>query len=869
MSNVQLVCPIRGVLKTSEKAKNKLTYSEEYYRIQAINHLLSMGYPKENFVIEQIVKKFGNNGRNSVRCDFAVLNVNVGTIQRNVDTILEHSILFCEVKRDNTDAEYAKNTQVKPLLDFAKIQKAIGLYWDNLEQKVFWQDFNDGKRSIREGLINLLPKFGMDIQVVPIKFNDTKPTDNLIEIFNHVEDLLHQRSFDNTQRYDIILKLLLAKIFDEHSKQGEPNSPMVIQDFNALGFEPKLAEKYFNDLLVRSIEFYGKHLPKEISKKLPIQSDLLLDILKILAPIRITYSKRDIIQTFYMKFAKELYKWDLAQFFTPTPITDFIVDVVNLKFGEHVLDPACGSADFLVAAFHVARKYNVGHADYIWGNDNSESAVQVAILNMVLNGDGKTNIRKIDSLESVNKDDRDFNIVLCNPPFGSKIVEKRNKVLKEFDLGYEWDFNKVTNEFELNKEKLLASQEAGLLFAELCVKKAKKKGRIAIILPNGYLGNRSEKFIIFRQWLLKNTRIAGICSLPRFSFKSSGADVSASILFLEKREHPVNKLQDIENYQFFVEMVENLGWEAGNKIAKPVFKRNLNDGSFITDEKGDKILDTDFPIILDRIRNSTAANNYFEWMGNNDLSFHLQKNELPSVLSSHCVDVTNVIDDNVLTLDPKRYSQKVHNVRNLIKQNQYVLLGDIVDFIPEKTNKNGNKVILKKDVLYNYVQIENISYGEFSSNEMYGWQLPSRAKHLAEFGDLFFGSIWGSASKWCYIGEVHENYVFTNGCHRCRIKKDKEHYLVDLLAFLNTEAWAVQMRSMARGSDGLAEISILDAKEILIPLIKDSERKSVERFVDDLKKGTVSLKSFIQNKGSNEVFDKLFVPKRPSHIVLV
>lgn len=870
VEQVQLICPIRGVLKATKKSKNKLTYTEEYYRIQAIHYLLSQGYPKQNIVIEQIVKKFGNDGRNSVRCDLAVLDVDKSTILNDVDSILEHAIILCEVKKDNSKSDYVKETQVKPLLDFAKLQKCLGLYWDNLEQRVFWQDFSDGKRDTREGLINLLPKFGNSINIKPISFYETEPSNNLIEIFDHIENILHQQGFDISARYELILKILLVKIFDEHSKEGQPTEAMEIQDFRSLGIPDDISIPRFKNLLSRAIDFYGSHLPKSLDSNFKVKNDALLDILKVLSPIRITYSKRDVIQSFYMKFAKSLYKWDLAQFFTPTPITDFIVDVMNLKFGEHVFDPACGSADFLVAAFQTARKFNHGHADYIWGNDNSDNAVQVAILNMVLNGDGKTNIKKIDSLETINSDDKQYNLILCNPPFGSKILEKRSNVLRNFDLGFQWKL--VKNIFTLDKNTLLPQQESGLLFVELCVRKAKKGGRIAIILPNGYLGNRSEKFLVFREWLLRHVKIAGICALPRFSFKSSGADVSASILFLEKRREPLKSSSDSDDYSLFIEAIENLGWEAGNKIAKPIYKRNSMDGSFISDENGELILNTDFPVVLDRIRHSVSALNHFSWLRTTDnVSDLLNLNNEKNIYNgSYCISIKEILDDLDLTLDPKRYLNKVKNIIYDIKSRKHLHLGDIVDFIPEKTSSSGEKSNLIKTSRYKYVQLEDISYGEFTSQEMYGWELPSRAKHFAEPNDLYFGAIWGSAAKWCYIGEYQTDIIVTNGCHRCRLQKGKEMFLADLLAFLNTEAWAIQMRSLARGSDGLAEISASDAKNIVIPLLSESERKAIKPFVDRLKMGTVSLKSFLEaNKENIETYNTFDVEKRPSHIVLV
>ena len=57
---------------------------------------------------------------------------------------------------------------------------------------------------------------------------------------------------------------------------------------------------------------------------------------------------------------------------------------------------------------------------------------------MLLNGDGKTNIIKDDSLENIRKYVEKYDVITCNPPFGTKIVEKRSKVLRQYDLGFEW-----------------------------------------------------------------------------------------------------------------------------------------------------------------------------------------------------------------------------------------------------------------------------------------------------------------------------------------------------------------------------------------------------------------------------------------------
>ena len=74
MDNLHIICPVRGQLKVKKKSKDGLTPKEEFFRVEAIKYLINLGYPKENFYIEPIVKKFGNGGRNSFRSDFAIVN---------------------------------------------------------------------------------------------------------------------------------------------------------------------------------------------------------------------------------------------------------------------------------------------------------------------------------------------------------------------------------------------------------------------------------------------------------------------------------------------------------------------------------------------------------------------------------------------------------------------------------------------------------------------------------------------------------------------------------------------------------------------------------------------------------------------------
>ena len=298
--------------------------------------------------------------------------------------------------------------------------------------------------------------------------------------------------------------------------------------------------------------------------------------------------------------------------------------------------------------------------------------------------------------------------------------------------------------------------------------------------------------------------------------------------------------------------------EVGNKRATPVFKRNQDDGSFLVDDKGKLILDADFGDSLSDLRNSRAVD-VFPWLAKGASSDG----------SGWSVSIQRILRDRDLTMDPKRHCQKVVELRKSIRGKDHVRLGDIVDFVQEKRSSKGYAVTAVPSNSYKYVELQDIGYGDFRFADLRGWQLPSRARHFAEVDDIYMGAIWGSVAKWFYTPDGAVDVVVTNGCHRMRIKAGKESRLSDLLAFMSTEAYAVQMRSRARGSDGLAEITQDDASEILIPVLDSAERSTVSSLVDDIKSGDLNFRSRIQGLVTSKSIDLPIIAPRQSHVILV
>ena len=366
---------------------------------------------------------------------------------------------------------------------------------------------------------------------------------------------------------------------------------------------------------------------------------------------------------------------------------------------------------------------------------------------------------------------------------------------------------------------VVAKQQVGLLFAELCVRQAAPGGRIGIILPNGYLGNRSQKYVAFREWLIQHTRIAAIVAFPRFTFKKSGADVSASAVFLEKRMHPLAHVREAETHPFYAGCVESVGWSVSDKRAVRLFKRDPETGAYLTDENNEQIPDADFARVLGEIRSQRLLST-FPWLGT-DIAH--------TVPSGWSVDFGEVLGRPDLSLDPKRWCQRYREVLDAVQAVEHFALGEVLDVTEEEGMPDSPTGI------FDYIELQNAADGLASPNRLRGWQLPARARHRATEGDIFVGSVWGSVPKWFIAGGDCSNVVVSNGFKRLRLKPECWAYLVDIVAGLVSETYLIQARALCTGSDGLAELNAEDIHEILLPRVIDPDaRSSVQEVVDAL-----------------------------------
>ena len=208
-----------------------------------------------------------------------------------------------------------------------------------------------------------------------------------------------------------------------------------------------------------------------------------------------------------------------GQYFTPRPLINAMVDVVKPTIGETVCDPACGTGGFLLSAYEYMKKQsaNKDKLDFLQnkalhGVDNTSLVVTLASMNLYLHGIGidRSPIICDDSLEK--EPDNLVDIVLANPPFGTRPQGASNISAMRSDL------YASTSNNQLN-------------FLQHIMLMLKSNGRAAVVLPDNVLFEAGAGEII-RKKLLNDFNLHTILRLPTGIFYANG--VKANVLFFNK-----------------------------------------------------------------------------------------------------------------------------------------------------------------------------------------------------------------------------------------------------------------------------------------------------------------------------------------------
>ena len=212
-----------------------------------------------------------------------------------------------------------------------------------------------------------------------------------------------------------------------------------------------------------------------------------------------------------------------GQFRTPRHIIDMMVKLMKPTPSDVTVDPAAGSAGFLVSAQQYLRDnhadlfHNQGlkehfNNDMFYGFDMDRTMLRIGAMNMMLHGVDNPNIEYKDSLSEQNKDEDKYTLILANPPFKGSL-----------------DYEAVSADLL----KVTKTKKTELLFLSLFLRILKTGGRCASIVPDGVLFGSSKAHKDIRKEIVENHKLEAVISLPSGVFKPY-AGVSTAILILTK-----------------------------------------------------------------------------------------------------------------------------------------------------------------------------------------------------------------------------------------------------------------------------------------------------------------------------------------------
>lgn len=562
--------------KSYEKAEYVI---EEFVRQWALNCIItSYKYPKdwigERIIIEEPVKM----GSTEKEADISIKNTN------------RRTFLYVETKKRGITEEEFKEAERQLETYLASTHTAtIGMVTDGervktIRKKIDPNDFD---------YIPDLPGYGLEsrirVQLVRDILSEADGRSTGLKIleagYEKVLFECHSAARDvdglhDDEALDEICKVIYTKVYDERNTTKQPEgTPFRFQTYGASNASEVASNirVIYEEARNADIEIYSKRIPDYersrgvFKSQIRLSDTALFRVVERLQEFSLIDSKVDIKGRAFQKVLAPAIRAGMGQYFTPDPIVELAVKVIQPTAKDLILDPFCGSGHFLTKTLkyvvdnqgskitpHDLHEFKFFH---LHGIEKSDRMVRIAMTDMMLHDDGHTNIRNQDALLSfdnypditaLNESDEKgqdtinpsvFDIVLTNPPFGSIMRQETMEMIGRFDLG--------------RKKKSLPLEILGL---ERSLQFLKPGGKLAIVLPEHLMKGKNAAFV--RKWLYDIVSIKAIFFFPEEAFTPFGAMVKTCLCIFKKREKKENPSN--EERTFLCE-VENLGYEPTGK----------------------------------------------------------------------------------------------------------------------------------------------------------------------------------------------------------------------------------------------------------------------------------------------------------------
>ncbi|MCL2738695.1 MAG: N-6 DNA methylase, partial [Bacteroidales bacterium] len=608
-------------IQSDARTTQNFSQLENFVVLECVNRLLEKGYKPENIILE---KTWSAGHGTSGRLDICV----------NRDDGSEYLLIECKTHGGEFDKEFARmkkdGGQLFTYFKFSNKADVIMLYASELKGKEIVyrneiikieDDYRTGdvkdfynkwdKQVFDKGIFekecepyNLQPKKKITILDLEELTADKGQT-----LFNQFAEILRRHSVsDKPNAFSVIFNLFLAKIWDEHKAEDEELEFQWNENDDAVDFQVTLHNLHkegLKEFLKKEMDgicngiFTGDKSAEEIreakKKFLKINSvfaiknviddadfernhRVLVEVVKMLQKYRIKYPrKQKYLSEFFERLLTVGLKQEVGQYFTPPPITKFIVKSLPLpemikqttkdKVAKlpAVIDYAAGSGHFLTEIMeeyqniideldtngYSAKAKNEVDAwkinqyswagTYVYGIEKDYRLVKVAKIGCYFYGDGLAQVIYGDGLDSFKKSEDyrgllkenaqepQFSIVVSNPPYAVN------------DCKDDLEYLGAQNDFDIYKSLTYSSKEIECLFVERTKHLLKDDGIASIVLPSSILSNTGI-YTKTREIILQYFDIVAITELGSNTFMATGTNTV--VLFLRKRNEA--KINDIK-----------------------------------------------------------------------------------------------------------------------------------------------------------------------------------------------------------------------------------------------------------------------------------------------------------------------------------
>ncbi len=340
-------------------------------------------------------------------------------------------------------------------------------------------------------------------------------------------EIRNNEGADPTVAFDEMSKVLFCKLYEEKEHPSNNRFRLSVFDDSLKRLSVNVVQKIFEETKVDA-RYAGLFNPGD---KINLQDRTIRRIVGLFENYDLSLTAFDVKGEAFEYFLSDTFTGGLGEYFTPRNIVEFMVELIDPKIGDRIIDPFCGTGGFLIYSFDVVSEkirmqefsqdekahWRLQLSDRsLFGTDWKERTSQACKMNMMVHGDGSAGIFKHHGLVDVPDviDEARFNICLTNPPFGA--TENDPAILAKYDLG--------SGRKAQDREALAIERSLDLV---------KPGGWVGIVVPDGLLNNQSKRYV--REYIKQNAWVKAVVSLAEETFEGYGSGAKTSILFLQRK----------------------------------------------------------------------------------------------------------------------------------------------------------------------------------------------------------------------------------------------------------------------------------------------------------------------------------------------